>query len=449
MDPRISSDGQSGGVNFAGGEYAILGDVVGRDKIVGLDEAKTTELFRRMLWSVQGGKLSEHHRAAVALQSLLAERTAGFVGRRFLFDAIDRFCSDTTRGYFIIRGVAGIGKTSFAAELVRTRGLVHHFNIRQEGGKGTQAFIENVCGQLIARHQLPIESIPQDAARDATFFKYVLELCSAKLRAGERIAIVIDALDEADAPPPGVNPLNLPTLLPAACFIIVTTRPRKDAKAPRVSIECEQETLLLEAEGKANKSDIRDFLRQQLPRPKIQDYIRNKRTTDDEFLAELEKASEGNFMYLRYVLPEVEAGRYNDNGSNPLPVGLADYYEQHWALMRGASGDEWYDLKLPVIAAVTVVHEPVSIGLIAEISNIASRARIRDVLREWAAFLEERSDSSAEPRYRIYHASFHEFLAERPEVAELNRIEDRIIDMGLDLYGGDQQQAAAPAAPGE
>lgn len=434
MASRTSVSGQAGGVTFAGSEAVCLGDVVGRDKVIGLDEAKVTRLFARMLWSVRSNS-SAHHDPAVALQALLAERTIGFVGRRFLFDAVDRFCADNPRGYFIIRGLPGVGKTSFAAELVRSRGLAHHFNIRQEGRTSTSLFVHSICRQLITRHQLPVESIPEDAGRDASFFKYILELCRQRLAPGERLAIVIDALDEADATPPGVNPLHLPIILPPSCYIIITTRPWDDRGVLPARFECEQESFLLDTECAANRDDIREFLRQRVASPKMQAYCNSKRKTSEQVISELEQASEGNFMYLRYVLPEIEAGRYSDTDTAALPIGLVNYYREHWALMRGAGGADWYDLKLPVIAAVTVVRSPVSVQFLSELSHIRSKAKVRDVLREWAAFLEESNEPGGESRYRIYHASFHDFLATQPEVHELNVVENRLADAGLEQYG--------------
>ena len=56
-------------------------------------------------------------------ESLIKERTAGFVGRDFIFTAIDGFLSDHTfpSGYIIIRGEPGIGKSALMGELVNRR----------------------------------------------------------------------------------------------------------------------------------------------------------------------------------------------------------------------------------------------------------------------------------------------------------------------------------------
>ena len=106
--------------------------------------------------------------------------------------------------------------------------------------------------------------------------------------------------------------------------------------------------------------------------------------------------------------------------------------------MKGQGGDAWFEHKLPVVAALTVVREPVSVALLAEFSRVADRARVRDVLHEWSAFVERRQPAAGDHpgiRYRLYHASFHDFLSSKPEVSELNLVENRIIDDTLGSYG--------------
>lgn len=50
---------------------------------------------------------------------LIEEKARGFVGRRFVFEAIDRFLGGPDRpgAYFVLRGEPGIGKSSVAARL--------------------------------------------------------------------------------------------------------------------------------------------------------------------------------------------------------------------------------------------------------------------------------------------------------------------------------------------
>lgn len=85
---------------------------------------------------------------------LIEEKTRAYVGRRFVFDAFDKFMKQNDRGYFIVQGEPGIGKTALVAQLVRTRGYVHHFLIATQGIVKVEQFVQNVTLQLMARYRM-------------------------------------------------------------------------------------------------------------------------------------------------------------------------------------------------------------------------------------------------------------------------------------------------------
>jgi hypothetical protein len=89
--------------------------------------------------------------------------------------------------------------------------------------------------------------------------------------------------------------------------------------------------------------------------------------------------------------------------------------------MRGEDEDKWFTYKLPVIMALTVVKEPVSIDLIIPFSGVQEQARIREVLHEWAQFLHSEQipyKEGLQKRYHLYHTSFHDFVASLEEVQD-------------------------------
>ena len=54
----------------------------------------------------------------ITFTTLIEEKTRGFVGRRFVFDALNQFRAKAPSGYFIIKGEAGIGKSALMPHLV-------------------------------------------------------------------------------------------------------------------------------------------------------------------------------------------------------------------------------------------------------------------------------------------------------------------------------------------
>lgn len=372
----------------------------------------------------------------------VTEKTAGFVGRQWLFDAVHKFTREKTRGYFILRGDPGIGKSAFLAQMVRRNGYLHHFNVRADSIRSPEKFLSNVCSQIIATYGLEHTFLPPEATRDARFLNALLEKVSARLGQGERAMILVDALDEADASTltPGANPLYLPSILPPGVFLVATTR----REALGLRMDCEHQTLDIEQDSAGNLADVQEFVVGKLSLPGIQAYIQTQGLDDTAFVAHLVEKSQGNFMYLRYVLPEIENGFYKDRNFEDLPAGLQNYYEDHWRRMRSRDEDAWFGHQLPVLVALTVIKEPISMDLIQKFSKVEDRKRIRVVLNEWEQFLYTASvkdeDGEIQKRYRLYHASFHDFVDAKEEVEDervnLKKANAQIADILLEeMYG--------------
>ncbi len=359
------------------------------------------------------------HEKILDYTRFIDEKTHDFVGRQFVFDAVTRFTETSPRGYFFIRGDPGIGKSALAAQMVRNNGYVHHFNILSEGIDKTETFLRNICAQLIAVYQLNYSFITPEQTQNADFLKRLLGEVSNKLGSHQKAIIVVDALDEASTLglSPGENRLYLPATLPRGIYIIATTRRiQMDLR-----IDCEQDTLDIENDSSDNITDIHKYINRVIIRPKIQAYIAAPQINNAIFIKHLVEKSEGNFMYLRYILPEIEHGAYADLGLAALPTGLRNYYADHWRRMRGKDEKAWFKYKLPVIMALTTVKEPVSIDLIADFSGVKERARIREVLNEWTQFLHQEQvsyEGSLQKRFYVYHASFHDFIASQEEIED-------------------------------
>lgn len=350
----------------------------------------------------------------------IEEKTHGFVGRQWVFSEVDRFMNENPRGYYFIIGDPGIGKSALAAQMVDQNRYVHHFNIRANGITGASQFLKNVCAQLIVNYQLEYTIPPLEATEDSGLLEKLLGEVSDKLGPGEKCVIIVDALDEADmiGISQSKNLLHLPFMLQKGVYIVVTMRDKKDS-IPH--IQCEQGKLHIKADSSANLTDVADFLQASTPRSGIQAYIGAQNIKAEDFVTMMVNKSGGNFMYLRHVLPEIERGAYKDLKLDVIPVGLENYYEDHWRRMLGKDEEAWFEYKLPIIMALTVVKRPVSIDMIVEFSGVKERPRIRAVLHEWAQFLHEEQikyEGNLQKRYSIYHDSFHDFIASKEEVED-------------------------------
>ena len=389
-------------------------------------EWATPVLFSRLASGAILGHLDDEA-APMALRErvrdfndLIEEKSRGFVGRDFVFDAVERFRHEAGQGYFQIVAEPGIGKSAIVAELVRRRGWTHHFNQRPTNIVRPEAFLSNVCSQLILGHGLEVPDLPADALRDGSYLSEILGRVSRRLDPGTTTVFLVDALDESsrDGLERGVNPLYLPPSLPEGIVAVVSTRP--ETPDFRLRIDGPRERLELEPEGDQNLSDIREYVKSFLPYPGVLDYLKSQGLAERDFVEQMVDKSGGNFMYLYYVLPAVNDGLYRAHPLEELPAGLLSYYEDHFSRMKNRDREVWFGETLPVLGALTVAGDAAPLELIQAFSGLEDRRRVAEVLRQIRPFLSVSARTTpAGPVkvYRFYHETFAEFLQENDVVA--------------------------------
>lgn len=342
------------------------------------------------------------------LQSrLIQEKTEGFVGRKFVFDAIQSFLDHQPNGYFIIEGDPGIGKSAILAKYVEKTGCVAHFNVRSLGVNRAEKFLENICTQLISRYNLPYPNLPADAKKDGQFFAKLLDEIVSKQKSGTKLIIAVDALDEVDhSDHSGANILYLPISLPKGVYFLLTQRPLTLPLTVTTPIH-PFNLMQYQAESLA---DIKTYIREALKRPQLNAWVQNQGLTEEDFITQLADKSENNFMYLRYILGDIETGKYQNLTINQLPQGLQSYYEDHWRQM-GMMAKPLPRTKIKIVYILSELRETVSRDLIVDFVQ-EDALTIQEVLEEWEQFLREEL-IGGETRYGIYHQSFCDFLARK------------------------------------
>jgi len=408
-----------------GGEATREGGKAARDRALASSlTAARQELadITRLAGRVSTGELSPLLRGYLRDQtSLIAEHTREFVGRGFVADRIREVIETTDAAYCHILAYPGVGKTALMAELIAAGNYVHHFNVRASGVVSPRMFLGNACTRLIAKYQLGDAALPDRAFTDGGYLYELLDRAAASHR-DEKIVIAIDGLDESDTREllPGTNPLYLPAELPSGVIVLVTSRPAgqpagADEWLPwKIRAGCPQAVIPIRHLGDENMADIGRYLRRWAGRPGIVEHQRRHGYDDDAFVTELAGRSEGNFMYLRYMLPAMASGALQDRELRDLPLGLHEYYVDHLARMRDEDDRLWYDYRLPVIGAFKMVPDrPLTAAEIALISDTGNVAVVKDTLRQWSAFVVPETvleDGVPRTAYRIYHSSFAEFL---------------------------------------
>ena len=373
-----------------------------------------------------------------------------FVGRDWLLAEVDAFLRDNDRGLFVLEAAAGLGKTTFLAYLVRERGYIHHFVELAPGPDGVPTGLRNLAAQIVRTWKLdPYLAegvVPGAAVRPDFLQKLLFEAARARdeKRPDEKIVLVVDALDEAGTPP-GQNVLGLPRVLPQGVYLVVSQRPVDVS----LRIDGPRRVFRLRPEDSENRADMRSYLEAAAAWPGVSNALKTRGYTPEDFVSALLDRCGGVWIYLHYVVGEIERGEPSRLDLETLPAGLWQYYAQYWARWREKPG--WYGEYLPLLAALGAAQEALSVQQLCAFAGIPERPEYRRLFAEtWRPFLAE-DHREGQPSYRLYHASLRDFVGGRAHLESLTVSErslaeelasatrqahDRIADRFLDAWGG-------------
>lgn len=124
-----------------------------------------------------------------------------FIGRTWLEAELDAFMAANECGYIFVEAAAGLGKTAFAASLVRSRRYLSHFS-RYSDGRFSRSALQSLSAQLAMNYGVGsvVGSILPEWAQTPSGFESLLgRAAEAARNKGECIVIVVDGLDEAEA----------------------------------------------------------------------------------------------------------------------------------------------------------------------------------------------------------------------------------------------------------
>jgi hypothetical protein len=309
------------------------------------------------------------------------------------------------------------------SQLVKTRGYAHHFNVAPQNIRTPRQFLSNACSQLIARYDLDFDSIPEDATEDSNFLLRCLQEATAS-QENRPVVLIVDALDESERTglSPRVNALYLPPNLPEGAFIVVSSRPLDNLKLQVFN----HKELFLEPDSEGNLLDIQEFIDNYYrTSEKLRQKVSTWGVSESTFKSALSKKSEGNFIYLHFILPAIVEGKFQKGTVDELPKGLKEYYRSHWDLMQIAEPKEFDTVYAPIVCMLAVVREPVTTDQLHNWTGIDSQ-NIRRAIQNWWEFLEgDRND-----KFRIYHTSFQDFLS---EMVDLKQYDEMIAKYYLEL----------------
>jgi hypothetical protein len=268
-----------------------------------------------------------------------------------------------------------------------------------------------------------------------------------------RIVILVDALDEAGAIPRGERLLDwltaCPSDLPANVRFVLASRPDEPAlpllrekQAGRLRDET------IDLSSRQVRSDLESYAAQHAEQPPLRNVLRS-RTDGGTFPARAVDKAEGNFQYLAALFSSIQdallraEGPFTDGPPQTIaasasqdkerqeardqvarflqldevPTGLQELYafflnclqdsvKEQGVPVDGYTVSAWPTLYAPFLAVLAVAREPLAGAQLARLAGIrADEAWTWEVLRRSRQFLQE-----SQGRYRLYHATFADFL---------------------------------------
>ncbi len=387
----------------------------------------------------------------------IADRTRDFTGREWVFAAIDKWLAEDGPRTFLLTGGPGSGKTAVAARLVQMSWgevptdacprlgpgrltFVHFCQALHDRTLGPLRFIEALARQLASRYptfaqamiatedrnitinatqtigtvadggqvqNVVIETLQIGNLAARTAFDQLVRRPLEALYASdfdEQIVILVDSLDEALTYNQDENIVTLlgdiadaADDLPAQVRLLLTSRPDQ-----RILKTVGSPALDLIDNAPADVNDVHAYIERRLGA-----LTQSQR---GELAVRLANASQGNFLYARYVLddllaPGIESARLTLPEN--LPENLEDIYRQFIKRELGRNQERWETAYRPLLGAIAVAR---GAGLTrAQLAGAVGlpQSKTDDVLRASAQYL---AGPGPNGPYRLYHQSFRDFL---------------------------------------
>ncbi len=344
----------------------------------------------------------------------IQELTETFKGRREELGKMLRFVEDRSRGFLMVWGGPGIGKSALLARYFQILGwppemrVAEELGPRRDGGgavKTLEYFIKKATNntdnadhllenlsrrlELMFTTGIPIGDTTEDKARR---LGDRLEQVGKQL-GKDRLVILIDGLDEGcDAP--GLLDA-LPKTVPEGVLVIYSSRAYPKVRE-RVYLALDRERREELDLGGLTPGDARVILSEHVSKYALQ----------PDYLAEVAKVSQGNPLYLKLLAEGLRNKDYDLNEAARLPRGMEDIYEV--AIKRIAGTPH----ALELLRLLAVARDFVSARMAGEMLGIPTTddpvgTRLFPACLE---LLYENPHTPAIEDYQLFHESLRDYL---------------------------------------
>ena len=386
----------------------------------------------------------------------IEEKALGFTGRQWVFEELDAWLQDdNAQRVFLLTGEPGAGKSAIAARLARiSSGAVappaglrqigaqflcgYHFcNARElrwinpltfshslalqlsarfpdfaealietsDQGRtsirGTVNVAGNTTGQVVGTwiNTLKISSMPSQKAFGLLVREPLEKFLQA--HAGQRIVLLVDALDESlifNGDDTILTLIALTEELESVRFILTS---RHDSRVETQFMAAKKIYLSEDKYAQQNRNDIGAFVRARLPAD----------TATREVVDQIAGKAGGNFQYVSFLINAIAKKQLSLSDMRGLPAGLDDLYHLSIERVVKIGKKRWATAYAPILGTLSVARQSLTVR---ELQNFTGQkeSQISGNLNDLDQFVREipAADAQGDSTYRIFHQSFGDML---------------------------------------
>lgn len=352
-------------------------------------------------------------------EDLIFDRSQNFIGRKDALDRIDLFINASSKPALIVYGAPGMGKSSLLCKWAHVNEdslVLRHFF--QEGDGSTlspRELFDNLTNQLLERLEIsPSKKNGNKPGDLAKVFNDTLQIAAKK----SKITIILDGLDEVinNFDQGWESPDQIIDLLPQpvkGVKLIISTQ-NTILERPAFNKRFGKDKAVHYRLEKLSNDDIQELLY----------HLHNKYETiaSKDFIQNIILLSEGNPLYLRLFIEELNNGHLTTNEINSLPFGITGYYERILNRIKNSSISENVLSGIRLLALHCLVKAPISLQIACEIFEITpSNGQI--LFNSIRTLLSELHDG-----FTVFHSSFRNYFLHMHEYVDshLNTFEPDI-----------------------
>lgn len=356
----------------------------------------------------------------------LNDKRKDFCGRQWLFDEIDSWRLNANERTLLIKGAPGTGKSALVAELVHSNpgGQILAYHCCRSSSDETldpARFVRSIAAMVASKfvsysemlkkpelvHALSEENCKKSPiSAFETGILTPLEYLHAPDDGSVRY-ILIDALDEALLWGRACREATIVDILqahsenfPAWIRVVATTRPAQDILSRFSGLRAKE----ISARSRQNEEDIKLFLHLKLNNSALAIALEKANVRPENALESLCNKSNGNFLYAKQAIQDIERGIYQIGGLNSLPPSLNGLYEEYLSRLFPDRSKGFATVR-KLLEILLTSYTPLSLEELALLSGLDTEEELSPALRQLSSYIQQQ-----EGRYEIYHKSFSDWL---------------------------------------